>query len=79
MNYRPRSSASGDSSSGPQHLGTDSFDCCRERYEIVVKYDILHILPHISSRPTSAFGPQDGMGVSGRYGYDMNKSCRRTA
>ena len=37
MNCCPRPSASGNSSSGhPQHLGGDSFDCCTERYEIVV-------------------------------------------
>ena len=30
-------SASGNSASGhPQHRGGDSFDCCTERYEIVV-------------------------------------------
>ena len=39
MNYRPRPSASGDSSSGvPQHLGADSFDRRPERYEIDVYY-----------------------------------------
>ena len=37
MNCCPRPSASDNSSSGhPQHLGGDSFDCCTERYEIVV-------------------------------------------
>ena len=37
MNYRPRPSASGDSSlSGPQHFGIDNFDCRPERYEILV-------------------------------------------
>ena len=37
INCCPRPSASGNSSSGhPQHLGGDSFDCCTERYEIVV-------------------------------------------
>ena len=37
MDYRSRTSASGDSSSGgPQHLGNDGFDCRPERYEIVV-------------------------------------------
>ena len=37
MNCCPLPSASGNSSSGhPQHLGGDSFDCCTERYEIVV-------------------------------------------
>ena len=38
----PRPSASGNSASGhPQHLVGDSFDCCTERYEIVVYYKIL--------------------------------------
>ena len=40
QNYHPRGavpSASGNSASGhPQHRGGDSFDCCTERYEIVV-------------------------------------------
>ena len=32
-----RLKAEGNSASGhPQHLGCDSFDCCTERYEIVV-------------------------------------------
>ena len=31
-------SASGDSSSGAQHLGADSFDCLPERYEIDLYY-----------------------------------------
>ena len=37
MNCCPRPSASGNSSSGhPQYLGVDNYDCCTERYEIVV-------------------------------------------
>ena len=37
MNCRPRPSASGNISSGhPQYLRGDNFDCCTERYEIVV-------------------------------------------
>ena len=37
MNCCPRPSALDNSSSGhPQHLGGDRFDCCTERYEIVV-------------------------------------------
>ena len=39
MNYHPKPSALGDSSScRPQHLGADSFNCHLERYEIVVWY-----------------------------------------
>ena len=44
-------SASGNSASGhPQHLVGDSFDCCTERYEIVVYclknyMDMRYILP----------------------------------
>ena len=42
MHCCPRPSASGNSASGhPQHLMGDSFDCCTERYEIVVYCDIL--------------------------------------
>ena len=38
MHCCPRPSASGNSASGhPQHLVGDSFDCCTERYEKVVK------------------------------------------
>ena len=45
MNFRPRSSASGDSSfGGPQHLGADSFDCRPERYEIVAYYCLIETL-----------------------------------
>ena len=42
MHCCPRPKASGNSASGnsasghPQHLVGDSFDCCTERYEIVV-------------------------------------------
>ena len=37
MNCCPRPSASGNSSLGhQQHLGGYNFDCCTERYEIVV-------------------------------------------
>ena len=39
MHCCPWPSASGNSASGhPQHLVGDSFDCCTERYEIVVYY-----------------------------------------
>ena len=39
MHCCPRPSALGNSASGhPQHLEGDSFDCCTERYEIVVYY-----------------------------------------
>ena len=39
MHCCPRPLASGNSASGhPQHLVGDSFDCCTERYEIVVYY-----------------------------------------
>ena len=39
MHCCPRPLASGNSASGhPQHLMGDSFDCCTERYEIVVYY-----------------------------------------
>ena len=37
MHCCPRPKAEGNSASGhPQHLGGDSFDCCTERYEIIV-------------------------------------------
>ena len=37
MHCCPRPKAEGNSASGhPQHRGGDSFDCCTERYEIVV-------------------------------------------
>ena len=37
MHCFPRPKAEGNSASGhPQHRGGDSFDCCTERYEIVV-------------------------------------------
>ena len=37
MQCCPRPKAEGNSASGhPQHRGGDSFDCCTERYEIVV-------------------------------------------
>ena len=37
MHCCPRPSASGNTAAGhPQHLVGDSFDCCTERYEIVV-------------------------------------------
>ena len=37
MNYHPWPS-SDSSSGGPQHLGADSFDCCPERYKMVLYY-----------------------------------------
>ena len=56
LNYCPRPSVLDNSSSGqPQHPRGDSFDCCTERYEIVVyctnglPLSILHVLSHLST------------------------------
>ena len=51
INCCPLPSASGNSSSGhPQHLGGDSFDCCTERYEIVVYCRNLMLLLLVTER-----------------------------
>ena len=44
MHCCPRPKAEGNSASGhPQHLVGDKFDCCTERYEIVVYYETMQI------------------------------------
>ena len=48
MHCCPRPKAEGNSASGhPQHRGGDSFDCCTERYEIVVYCFVCNIAAHV--------------------------------
>ena len=60
-----RPKAEGNSASGhPQHRGCDSFDCCTERYEIVVLLPNSELTKGNNKRVNGSFSTEDHGGCA---------------